>query len=254
MSLSFRSVSAGYGTKAIVRDVSLDIPGGKFCALLGLNGSGKTTLLKAALGLLPLKSGSCLVDGVDCSKLSEYQRARYISYIPQRHSKLTGVSVLDAVMMGFYSTLGPLEFPTALNRRAARDALGRTGLGHLEDKDFSRLSEGQKQMVILARTLVQNTPVMLMDEPDSALDFINRRRMLSEVGALIHKGDKAGLVTLHDPGLALNYCDQLFLIDKGEIVADLDISIAERSEVEACLAKIYGDISVLEHGGRYVVL
>ena len=254
MRLSVKNVSAGYGNKIVVKDVSFEIPPGRFCVLLGLNGSGKTTLLKAILGLIPIKSGSYFVDDIDCTKLSEYKRARHISYIPQRHSKLLGVSVMDAVMMGFYSALGPLEFPTAKNRQAAVDALEKTGLGHLANEDFSRLSEGQKQMVILTRTLVQNTPVMLMDEPDGALDFINRRRMLSEVKKQIHTEKKAGLVTLHDPGLAIRYCDHLFLFNDGKIVDELDLSRANLRDIEKCLSQIYGDISIIEHEKKYLVV
>ena len=252
--LSLQNVSAGYGEKTVVNGVSLAVRPGEFCALLGLNGSGKTTLLKAICGLLPVKSGSCLVGGTDLTGLNEYRRARHISYIPQRHSKLLGVRVLDAVMMGLYSRLHALEFPTAQDRQAANLALEKTGMAHLAAEDFSRLSEGQKQMVILARTLVQNTPVMLMDEPDSALDFLNRRKMLEEVRQLIHREGKAGLVSLHDPSLALEYCDHIVLIHGGQVISDLHLSRACHLEIETCLSQIYGGITLLKHEDRYVVL
>ena len=251
--LCLRNIYAGYKAKTVVKDVSFEVRAGEFCALLGLNGSGKTTLLKAVCGLLPLKGGSCLVEGTDCTELSEYKRARYISYIPQRHSKLAGVCVLDAVLMGFYSGLGVFEFPSAQDKRLARAALEDIGFAHLEAEDFSKLSEGQKQMVILVRTLIQNTPVMLMDEPDSALDFLNRRKMLGAVRELVHSQGKAGLVTLHEPGLALEYCDRLVLIDDGEIVSNLDLTAASGAEIEACLSKIYGDITLLKHENSYVM-
>ena len=252
--LSLQDVSTGYGSKIVVSGVSFQVQAGEFCALLGLNGSGKTTLLKSICGLLPLFSGSCRAGGVDCTQLTEYKRARHISYIPQRHSKLLGVSVLDAVMMGHYSKLRALEYPTREDRQAAHDALEKMGLGHRAGEDFSRLSEGQKQMVILARTLIQSTPVMLMDEPDSALDFLNRRKMLGVVRGLIHSEGKAGLVTLHEPGLAIEYCDYLVLIHGGKVIADLRLATARPAEIEECLSQIYGKITVLEHGGKYVVL
>ena len=252
--LAIENISAGYGAKTIIGGVSFTVYAGEFCALLGLNGSGKTTLLKALCGLLPLRSGSYTVNGADCVRLGEKARARHISYIPQRHSKLLGVRVLDAVMMGLYSKLGALEFPTPSDRQTAQSALEKIGMAHLAREDFSRLSEGQKQMVILARTLVQDTPVMLMDEPDSALDFINRRKMLSTVRGLIHTEGKAGLVTLHDPGLALEYCDHLVLIHDGGVIADLHLVDMGREAIAACLSRIYGNITLFEHGGRYVVL
>ena len=237
-----------------MRDVAFDVPSGEFCALLGLNGSGKTTLLKAACGLLPMTSGQCLVEGADVALLNEYSRAKYISYLPQRLSALRGVSVLDAVMMGFNASLGALEFPSAKDRETALNALEMAGIGHLARQDFSKLSERQKQLAALARTLVQNTPVMLMDEPDSALDFLNRHKLMGRFRSLIHNGRKAALVTLHDPNLALNYCDRIVLISGGKVASDIFLPGAAATDIRACISLIYGDVALLEHGGRYTVV
>ena len=252
--LSLRDVSVGYGEKTIVRNASFDLPEGEVCALLGLNGSGKTTLLKAICGLLPVQSGRCLVNGQDCTRLHEHKRAQQISYIPQRYSELTGVTVLDAVLMGLNARLGLLEFPSAADRGLALETLEKMGAGHLAGEDFSRLSEGQKQLVVLSRTLLQNVPVMLMDEPDSALDFEARHRILGKIRRLIHSENKAGLVTLHDPNLALNYCDRLILLQAGEIVADISLVEAQKSAIQAGLSTVYNNIVVLEHGEKFMVL
>lgn len=252
--LSLQEVSVGYGLKTVVRDVSLNISAGEFCALLGLNGSGKTTLLKGISGLLPIGSGRCLADGQDCTRFNEKKRARHISYIPQRYSELTGVTVLDAVMMGLNAKLGVLEFPSSADKAQVAAALGKMEITHLAGEDFSRLSEGQKQLVILTRTLVQNAPVMLMDEPDSALDFLNKHRTLTKIRDLIHSEGKAGLVTLHDPNLALAYCDRLILLHDGKIVSEINLPGADRDEVRSCLSTIYGDVTLLEYNGRYVAL
>lgn len=251
---SLQNISAGYDGRTVVKDVNLEIRGGEFCALLGLNGSGKTTLLKAACGLLPAGGGRCVVDGMDCTRFHERKRARYISYIPQRHSKLQGVSILDAVLMGLNPRLGMLESPSASHRELVRNALATMGLGQVAEEDFSRLSEGQKQLVILSRTLIQDTPVMLMDEPDSALDFLNRHRMLAKIRRIIHGANKAGLVTLHDPNSALAYCDRLILIHNGGIACELPLAGASREDVRKCLSAIYGEIDVLEHNGRHIML
>ena len=252
--LSLAGVTAGYGGQPVVNGISFSIAPGEFCALLGLNGSGKTTLLKAVCGLLPMESGHCSVNGQDCTNFNEYRRARLISYMPQRHSKLQGVSVLDAVMMGFNARLGFLEFPAAPDRALALEALIREGLGHLAGEDFSRLSEGQKQMVILIRTLIQNTPAVLMDEPDSALDFLNRRGMFAKIRQMIHSEGKAGLAALHDPNFALAYCDRLILLHKGKIVSDISTSEAGREDIQLGLSKIYGGFTLLEHNGTYVIV
>ena len=251
--LSLKGISVGYGGKPIVRDVTFDVSSGEFCALLGLNGSGKTTLLKSICGLLPMMSGQCLINGSDVARLNEYNRAKYISYLPQRLSTLRGVSVLDAVMMGWNASLGAFEFPSAGDRESALNVLEKTGIGHLAGKDFSKLSEGQKQMTVLARTLVQNTPVMLMDEPDNALDFLNRHKLMDRFRNLIRSEHKAALLSLHDPNLALNYCDRIILLDDGKIVSDLSLPVASSADIKTCISMIYGDITLLEHKGNYVV-
>ena len=252
--LSLQGITAGYGGRDVVRDVTFDVSSGEFCALLGLNGSGKTTLLKAVCGLLPLTRGKCLVDGMDAARLDEYRRARYVSYIPQRLSAQRGVGVLDYVLMGLHASLGALAHPSPEDRASAVDTLEAVGISNLAGEDFSKLSEGQKQMAVLARTLVQNTPVMLMDEPESALDFLNRHQLMGRFRRLIRDTGKAALVTLHDPNLALNYCDRIVLLHDGKTVSDLALSNASLSGIESCLRLIYADITLIEHHGSYLLV
>jgi len=251
--LSLKGISAGYGGKTVVRDVSFEISRGEFCALLGLNGSGKTTLLKAICCLLPVTRGQCLAGGLDIARLHEHERAKYISYIPQRLSALRGVRVLDVVMMGLNAGLKMLGSPSAGDRALALEVLEKTGVGELAEEIFSGLSEGQKQLVILARTLVQNTPVMLMDEPDSALDFLNRHKSMDRFRRLIREERKAALVTLHDPNIALNYCDRIIMLHDGKVVSDIVLQGASLEDIKSCLSRVYGDITLLERDGSYMV-
>lgn len=252
--LSILNAVAGYGKTDVIRGVSLSVGEGELCAILGLNGSGKTTLLKAVCGLIPMMKGTCSIAGQDCTRMHEYKRARYISYLPQRYSALEGVPVLDAVLMGLNPHLGIFASPSSADRARAGQVLADMELNALSEKDFSQLSEGQKQMVMLARTLVQNTPVMLMDEPDSALDFLNRHRMLAQVRSLIHQNKKVGVITLHDPNYALAYCDRVLMLKEGKIAAKLELATADKEEIRRCLSIIYGDITVVEHEGRYMML
>jgi len=252
--LSLKGISVGYSGKVIVRDVSFEVSPGEFCAILGLNGSGKTTLLKAICGLLPILNGQCLVNGSDMASLSEYRRAKYISYVPQRLSILRGVSVLDAVMMGLNSRLGAFEFPSAKDKESALTILSKAGISHLAYTDFSKLSEGQKQVTVLSRALLQDTPIMLMDEPDNALDFLNRHLLVYRFRNLIHSEGKTALVTLHDPNIALNYCDRIILLHDGKAVSDMVLADVSPADVNVCLSKIYGDITLLVHDRKYIVI
>lgn len=252
--LKVEHLSCGYGRQEIVCDASLSVDKGEFCALLGLNGCGKTTLIKAICGLLPMKQGQCYVDDEDCTDLNERQRARRMAYIPQRGSMLVGRTVIDVVLMGFNAQLHLLESPGAQCRKKAMEALERLGLQDFAQRDYATLSEGQKQLVILARTLVQDAPVMLMDEPDSALDFVNRTMVLDKVREALQTQGRAGLISLHDPNFAMAYCDRLLLMSGGTIINTVTLKDAAREDVEAALAEIYGDICVLEHKGRFVML
>ncbi len=154
---SLDKVKISYGKNEIVHGVSMDIAKGEFCALLGLNGSGKTTILHACCGFLPME-GSCIAADTECKGLNEKKRARLISFIPQICSLQGGRTALDVVLMGFNSQLGLLESPSSVHKRAALAAMERLNCAEFAEKDFGALSQGQRQIVILARCIVQDSP------------------------------------------------------------------------------------------------
>ena len=155
--------------------------------------------------------------------------------------------------MGFNARLRLLDSPGEAHRRIAMEHLTHLGLAELAGRDYATLSEGQKQLVILARALSQDTPVMLMDEPDSALDFVNRHMVLGKIREVLHERQQAGLITLHDPNFALSYCDRLLLMQDGTIVTEIDMRNTDRAAIEAALGIIYGEIAVLEYKERYIM-
>lgn len=252
--LRIENVRCGYQHREIVHNASLSVAPGEFCALLGLNGCGKTTLMKAICGLLPIHDGKCFVDGLDCTRFNERQRALQMSYIPQRGSLISGKTVLEVVLMGFNARLHLLDSPGRIHREKAMEALERLGMDHLAQRDYATLSEGQKQIIILARTMVQDTPVMLMDEPDSALDFVNRNLVLGKIREVLHSQNRAGLITLHDPNFALAYCDSLILMQEGKILQRLSMKDASVDQIREALSKIYGSIQILPYDHGYVMV
>ena len=175
--LQVEALAAGYGGRQVLRGVSLQAEAGQMVGVLGANGSGKTTLLKAVCGILP-HTGGCTLDGLPLEGLSPRQLARRCSYIPQRSGISVDLSALEVVLMGFNPQLGLLERPTPAMRDKARAALAQVGLAGREEENYLHLSEGQKQLCILARTLTAGGQLLLLDEPESALDFRYRYRML----------------------------------------------------------------------------
>lgn len=236
-------LSAEYGKQHIVENITFSANAGCLVGIIGANGSGKTTLLKALCGILPHR-GTCRLDGVTLEQLSARQLAKLCSYIPQRSGISIDISTLDVVLMGFNPYLGLLEKPTQSMKQTALQALTKVGLEGKENTNYLHLSEGQKQLCILARTLVTESKLLLLDEPESALDFRFRHQMLEIIRDWIVQHDSAAIVSLHDPALALNYCDRLLLLSDGKIVGDLSPKTDPLEDMEQKLGEIYGSVSL----------
>ncbi len=252
--LKVTDLHVSYGKHEILKGIGFDIPKGQFAALLGLNGSGKTTLLKSISGLLPIRSGICSVNDIPYLSLDERRIARLICYIPQRHSAIMGTPLLDVVLMGFNPYLGIFSSPGKRERSIASEALVRVGLRDLEEFDFGKLSEGQKQLAILARAIAQDGPVMLLDEPSSSLDFVNSHHVLKLVRELVCENERAALITMHDPNLALKWCDRILLLKDGIIFGEIDLHQDTQEHIRHNLSKLYGEIDVLPYKDEYIMI
>ena len=236
-------ISAGYGRQNVIEHISFALDSGKLMGVIGANGSGKTTLLKAICGILP-HQGTCTLEQTVLEKLSPRQIAKLLSYIPQRSGITIDISVLDVVLMGFNPQLGLLEHPSKKMKEAALAVLARVGLAGKEETNYLHLSEGQKQLCILARTLVSPGKLLLLDEPESALDFRFRHQMLSLLRGWVAAGEGSAVVTLHDPNLALNFCDKLLLLGDRGVLGILEPQTDPLEKTEQMLRRVYGDLSL----------
>ena len=238
-----KHLSAGYSRKMILQNVSFSLEPGAVTGILGANGSGKTTLLKAICGILP-HEGLCLLDDTKLEALPPRELAKRVSYIPQRSGISIDISALDVVLMGFNPRLKLLEHPTKAMIAAAGEALSRVGMADKAHTNYLHLSEGQKQLCILARTIVSGSRLLLLDEPESALDFQHRYRMLEMIRSWTEQMSGGAVITLHDPVLALNYCDRLMLLENGEILDILSPKEDPIEKMEQALSRIYGPVSL----------
>lgn len=246
--LEVRQLTAGYGGKEVLQGVSFSLMPGELVGILGENGSGKTTLLKSICGIVP-HGGSCLVGGMDSRSLSPRALARQVSFIPQQSGISIDLSALDVVLMGFNPRLGLLEYPSEDMKQQARRALREVGLAGREEENYQTLSQGQKQLCMLARTLVSQARLLLLDEPESALDFGGRYRMLGQLRRCL--GEHCGaLVTLHDPQLALNCCDRLLLLGGGKLLGEICPKQDSLESMEEKLIGLYGGLTLLRAENR----
>ena len=255
--LTVSHLSAGYGRKEILHDISFTSRPGTITGILGANGCGKTTLLKAIANILPHK-GSCLLAENTLESLSARELAKQCGYIPQKSGITIDMTVLDVVLMGYHPDLSLLQPPTAQMKEHAKATLTMVGLPDREQANYNQLSEGQKQLCILARTFVGARKLLLLDEPESALDFRFRNQMMQHLRTYVTAHDACALVTLHDPSLALNTCDELLVLSKGTHSGKISPKSTPVSKMESLLSSIYGTINIAKlhdkNGNEHLVM
>jgi iron complex transport system ATP-binding protein len=236
MRLEANALGFGYPERPVGRDVTLAVGPGEVLCLLGPNGCGKTTLFKTLLGLLPAQGGSVSLGGADMARLDRDEIARRIAYVPQAGAGMFPYTALDIVLMGRTAHRGAFAAPSRADREIAARALAELGIAALAERDVTRLSGGQRQLVLVARAIAQAAPLIVMDEPTASLDFGNQTRVLSEIRRLARHG--VGLiVSTHDPDHAFAIASRVALMRDGRIVAQ---GMPRETLTSAALGEVYG--------------
>lgn len=211
--IDVEAVTAGYGARKVVENISFESTRGEVLALLGPNGSGKTTLLKALCGAIPTMSGRVRIEGRGLETLTFQERSKHISYVPQSEEHLFDFTVRQLTLMGRLAHSEGL-FESALDQETAIKAMEASDCVHLADRSLSTLSGGESQRALIARALAQETPIILCDEPTTHLDPGHQ----VEIGKLLVKLRKEGkvvLVTTHDLNWALEFSDRVLMLHRG---------------------------------------
>lgn len=211
--LTLNNVAIGYHRQAIIEGINLHLPEGEMTCLLGANGCGKTTLIKTLLGLLPAIHGDVHLQGKSISLLKPRDIAKVIAYVPQAHDTPFTFSVVDMVMMGLTPHLSLFSVPSEKEQTDALEQLQKLGIAHLATRLYSTLSGGEKQLVLIARALIQKPQLLIMDEPAASLDFGNQIRLLQHVQGLKQHGITV-LMSTHYPQHAAAIADHVILLDK----------------------------------------
>jgi iron complex transport system ATP-binding protein len=236
MSLSVEHVTSGYDGKIVISDISLTLASGEAICLLGANGSGKTTLFKTILRLLRPISGKVRIDGEDIAHWSRQRLARNLGYVPQAHTPPFAFRVRDVVLMARSVHHGVFAPPGKRDLAIADEALERMGLTQHAGERYTELSGGERQLVLIARALAQQAPIMVLDEPTSSLDFGNQMRVLRHVQALIDSG-LAILITTHYPNFAFLCATRVALMKQGRL---LTLGRPDETLTQSSLEEAYG--------------
>jgi manganese/zinc/iron transport system ATP- binding protein len=240
--VTFDRATLGYGRRAVLTDISFDIPEGDFLGLVGPNGAGKTTILRALLGSLTPLNGT----------VSRAPTLRF-GYVPQRDQVDYNfpLKVLDVVMMGRYDRIGLGRRPTPDDRRRAHQALEHVGIDRLAHQALADLSGGQKQRTLIARALVGEPNVLVLDEPTNGMDLVATTQILGLVRELHDRDSLTVLMVSHALNEVANYVERIALVVEG----GFRIGTTEEIMTEQALSEMYGiPVEVDSFDGHRIVV
>lgn len=233
MILEVKDISFSYGKFPVLSHINLKVEKGKVISILGVNGAGKSTLLKCVNGILKVQSGKILINRREISKMNKTEIAREISYVPQR-SEVPFITVFEAVLLGrkpyikWDATKNDIEI--------TKNVLKMLDIERLSLRYVTELSGGEFQKVVIARALVQQPKVMLLDEPTNSLDIKNQFEVMDIIKKISRVHNIASVVVMHDINLALRFSDGFVLMKKGKIFASGGMEVITPENIES----VYG--------------
>ena len=245
--IEIRKLSFSYGKTQVLRDIDLRAEAGECVAVLGNNGAGKSTLITCINRIREPEAGGVFIDGVNVREMPRRELAKQIGYVAQKN-EMTHAAVIDCVLLGRrpYIRMSMGEEDVAL----CMEVMRRVGIDHLRLRYLDELSGGELQKVMLARALVQQPKVLLLDEPTSNLDPVNQYEMMHLVRSVAKEQNVTVLTVMHDLNLALRYCDRFCFMKNGGIFK----SGGTEAVTEETIRETYGMPVRLEQSGSVPVI
>jgi iron complex transport system ATP-binding protein len=235
MKLRAQQLSIGYNSNSVFDNISFSVDEGELVCLLGVNGVGKSTLLRTLSGLQKNLRGDVFIDGVEISKINVQQRAKLVSIVFTEKISAENIPVQEFIALGRAPYTGLFGKFTPNDKHIVENVIASLKIQKLRDKYFHQISDGEKQKVLIARALCQQTPVMLLDEPTAFLDFRNKKEILELLRMVTLEMKKVVLLSTHDIESALQYSSKCLLMTEEKKFAELKRSDNYRAEVESIL-------------------
>ena len=238
-------VQINFEGTVILRDVELNVTQGEIFGLIGPNGVGKSTLINVISGIVSPNSGRVFLNGEDVSHLQPKERARQVAIVPQNPSSAPGFKALDMVLMGRNPHLGLLEWEGHYDLNICQKAMELTNTWQFRDRYVRSLSGGERQLVFIARALVQEASVLLLDEPTAHLDIGFQSEVLELIRQLRSSSGLTVMMAMHDMTLAGQYCDHIALMNKGTVHS---IGEPEKVLTSDNIYRVFGaDVTIIKH-------
>ena len=210
--IRLENISLSYGSRTILREVSLHLRAGELCALVGRNGAGKSTLLRALTS-----NRNTIINGSHIAELSAEKMAKTVAIVTTERIRIDNLLVEDLVAMGRAPYTNWVGYLQDIDREIVNDAIKAVGMSDFIGRDTSSLSDGELQRVMIARAIAQQTPIILLDEPTAFLDIPTRFEVCRLLAELAHKQGKCILFSTHDVDAAIPVCDSFAIIENGEL-------------------------------------
>ena len=243
--INIKNIEVGYRTNKVLNNVSLDLKQGDFTFLLGPNGAGKSTLLKSINGILKCDKGDIIVNDKSLAQYEDKELARVIAFIPQEFTMQFDFTVYEFVLMARYPWLNFWGHYQEKDHEIVKKYLDKLDLVSFQERLFNQLSSGEKQRVLIARALVQDTEYILMDESLSFLDINHQIEILNLLKEINQHEKKTMIMISHNLNLAAEYADRIVFLKKGEIKASGKVSEVYNEEV---LGEIFEmDVRMIEN-------
>ena len=215
--LNIENLLFGHKSPLVSEPVNLTASAGNLICIVGRNGTGKTTLLNTLIGIRKVISGNVIIKGVQVDKMTARERSRFVSFVPSKIESVMNMRIRDLIAIGRTPYTNIFDHHSLEDRTIIDDFTNRFGLSQIQDSQVAEVSDGERQKAMICRALVQQTPIILLDEPTAFLDYFAKRKLLADLKRIAEEENRCIIFSCHDLEVAMKYCKHVWLLDDGKM-------------------------------------